>query len=111
MKLRAVLKMLVCGADLPDERDDWYNIKPDGSYKVRLCFMSEDETWVETYPEHPILIPWYDSTVESFGPEGDVLEVFIDYDEYLKKKVLETGEWKGADEDEGGHPFGKNDHE
>lgn len=96
MNLRDVLEKIVCTETLPDERDDWYNIKSDTIYKVKICFMSEDETHVLTYPEHPILIPWYGCEVESFEPEGETLVIWLDYESYLKKKVLEMGEWKAG---------------
>ena len=96
MTLREVLEKLASTESLPDELDDWYNIKPNSGYNVKLCFMAEEETYVTTYPEHPILIPWYDCTVASIEPEENVLCIWLDYEGYLKKKVLETGEWKAG---------------
>lgn len=81
-RLRDVLEALLGSAEpLPDEWESGFeDIRPDSSYTVRLCFMCEKETWVRTYPAHPLLIPWYDCMVTSITPEGDdELAIWLDY--------------------------------
>lgn len=97
-KLRDVLE-LICGSSEPLP-DTWVNgfenIKPDSTYMVCLCFMCEEETWVKTYPTHPLLIPWYDCMVVSITPtDEDTLEIWLDYEPFVKNMI-------GLKEDEDG---------
>lgn len=43
----------------------------DVTYKVSIRYMSEEETWINTYPSHPILRAVYDKEVDSLDPEQD----------------------------------------
>ena len=84
--LRQVLQLLDSCQPLPDEwtSGDYSDIRPRSSYKVCLCFMCEEETWVRTYPGHPILIPWYGCLVTSISPqEDDTLEIWLDYGKHI----------------------------
>lgn len=51
---------------------------PETVYAVTLCFEVEEETWVETYPENPILVPWYECEVTAILPsdEPNTLKIF-----------------------------------
>ncbi len=97
-KLRDVLELLLGSSEpLPDTWVKGFeNITPDSTYMVRLCFMCEEETWITTYPEHPLLIPWYDCMVTSVTPAGgDTLEIWLDYEPFVKNMI-------GLKEDEDG---------
>ena len=61
---------------------------PETVYAVTLCFEVEEETWVETYPENPILVPWYECEVTAILPsdEPNTLKIFINYEKYLLEK-------------------------
>lgn len=101
MKLREVLKA-VAPYDLPDEMD-WQNgdvdFRSQTVFKVNICTMSEEETWTTTYPENPILIPWYGAEVYGINPsdEEHTLDIWIKHDEYVRKHLKE---WKDGDGDE-----------
>lgn len=86
MKLRDILAL--CNSSLPDGRlMGFENILPEGDENVRLCFMSEKETHIETYSSHPVLIPWYDCEVDSIGVDDDTLEIWLDYVPYWQKMI------------------------
>ena len=83
IKLKNILSLILNNDPLPDKWADWEDIRPTTVFKVRLRFMSEEETTVETYPEHPFLIPWYDCPVTAISPEGDALEIWLAYTAFL----------------------------
>lgn len=84
--LREVLELL--DSSLPDKYQySFEDIRPDGAEDVRICFMSESETWIETYATHPMLIPWYDCEVDSVGAEGDALNIWLDYVPFWKQMI------------------------
>lgn len=72
---------------------------PHSVYRVQICFMSEEETWVNTYPTSPILIPWYDCEVCGVQPSDKkyTLEIWLNDEQY----VLDKGwlELKGEEHD------------
>ena len=88
MILYEVLKLLNRADEMPDKilnHDD--NILPVGSVKIRLCFMCEEETWIETYPSHPVLIPLYNYPVLNIRPtDENVLEIWIDYMKWYEER-------------------------
>ena len=100
-KLRDVLEL--CDRCLPDTWISGYDdIRPDGAENVRLCFMAEQETHIETYVTHPLLIPWYDCEVESIGVDDDVLEIWLDFEPFWKKMIgkgEDYGQERGTTED------------
>lgn len=90
LKEKATLRdvLALCDRTLPDGWVQGYdNILPDGAENIRLCFMSEQETHIETYVTHPILIPWYDCEVDSIGVDDDFLEIWLDYVPFWKKMI------------------------
>lgn len=85
MTLYDVLKLMQPDKEMPHDILRYgENILPNSSYSIKLCFMAEEETWITTYPEHPILIPLYDYPVTSIAPSGDCLEIWIDYMTWFK---------------------------
>ena len=62
--------------------------RPDSVFKVAICFMCEEETWITTYPENEILIPWYDCEVTAISPSSEkyTLEIWLKDIKYLKEK-------------------------
>lgn len=90
LKLRDVLEVLLGSSEpLPDKWIKGFeDIRSDSSYMVRLCFMCEEETWVRTYPAHPLLIPWYDCMVTAISPEGeDELAIWLDYVPFVNNLI------------------------
>lgn len=59
-------------------------------YRVCICFMCEEETWVTTNIENEILVPWYDCEVKAISPssEKNTLEIWLEDIKYLKEKFL-----------------------
>lgn len=57
-------------------------------YRVQICFMSEEETWVNTYPTNPILIPWYDCEVYGIEPSDQhrTLNIWLKDEQYVLDK-------------------------
>ena len=84
--LRELLVAMEPSELLPDEWENVDNFLPQSVYKIRLCFMSEEETWIETYRNHVILVPWYDCKVYGFNASGDefTMDVWLKYEEYIK---------------------------
>lgn len=67
--------------------DDEINFLPNTSFKICLSFMAEESTWITCNIEHAILIPWYDCKVTAINPMGDdVIQVWLDYSNYLKDR-------------------------
>lgn len=84
MKLIDILELY--SQEMPNlEHTNWDDIRPDNDVrKITLCFMCEQETWVTTYPEHPILIPFYECEVESIDVvEENTLRVWLSYEKYM----------------------------
>lgn len=76
--------------------------RPDSIYKVTLCFMCEEETWVTTYPENEILIPWYECEVAAISPsdEPNTLEIWLKSAKYLKEKFSQWLYFEEAADDQ-----------
>ena len=90
VNLFQVLAILASGpmpGDLfPD--NDWKDITPEGPERVELAFMCEEETHIRTYPEHPILVPWYGCTVTSISvDEPNVLTIWIEWEQTYQEKA------------------------
>lgn len=87
--LRELLMAMVPEEPLPDEWEEWDDFRPQSVYKILLCFMSEEETWIEAYRDHVMLIPWYDCKVLGFyaGDEKYTMQVWLAYDEYIPKLI------------------------
>lgn len=84
--LRELLMAMEPSELLPDEWEVWDNFKNRSVFRIRLCFMAEEETWIEAYRDHIILIPWYDCKVYGFNASDEkfVLDVWMKYEEYIK---------------------------
>lgn len=83
--LRDVLEHYTVGWKLPDDREEWDDIRPPaGLHRVELAFMLEDETHITTYAEHPMLIPWYDCPVIAFDAiENDTLRIWLEWKTWI----------------------------
>lgn len=104
MTLRDVLKAVAPFA-LPDEMDWQKNevdFRPQSVSRVNICTMCEEETWTRTYPENPLLIPWYGADVYGITPsdEDHTLDVWIKHEEYVRRhlKAWKDGGGHGMDE-------------
>ena len=76
--LRELLIAMSPESPLPSEWQCWDDIRPGSVFRIMLCFMSEEETWIECYRNHPILIPWYDCKVIGFNAaENNTLNVWL----------------------------------
>lgn len=63
-----------------------FDTRPQSGFKVTLCFMCEEETWVTVSTYSEILIPWYGCRVKSIQPDpdhDDSICVWLDDTEYL----------------------------
>lgn len=86
LTLREVLTAMIPEEPLPDEWDSWDDFRPQSVFKIMLCFMSEEETWIEAYRDHVILIPWYDCKVTGFyADEKYTMNIWLDYEDYISK--------------------------
>lgn len=88
MKLRDVLYKIAGKGYLPlPVIDKEIHIGHDTCFNIRLMIDVDD--YVEFDVQSPLLIPWYDCYVDSFAPcETNTLEVWIDWQEYLKKYYI-----------------------
>lgn len=63
-----------------------FDTRPQSCYKVTLCFMCEEETWITVSTYSEILIPWYGCHVKSIQPDSDHADaicVWLDDADYL----------------------------
>ena len=61
--------------------------RPQSVYKVSICFMCEEETWLTTNIANEILVPWYDCEVTSISPSDKyTIEIWLKDIKYLKEK-------------------------
>ena len=97
MTLRDVLEQVNDG-NLPDKWSKWDDIRPQSVFEVCLCFMSEEETWILAYPEHPILIPFYDCEVCGIQPDKEhVLNIWLKHETYMPKLMKRLRREDGTD--------------
>lgn len=85
MKLLDVLKM-IDKDNVPFSKIVNEDIMPNSVFKVNICYMCEEETWIKTYASHPILVPLYDAIVTAFSPgDENTLDIWIHRDHWLSK--------------------------
>ncbi len=87
--LRELLAAMEPAEPLPDKWERWGDIRPGSVYKILLCFMCEEETWIECYRDHVILIPWYECKVLGFnaGDKPNTLQVWLDYANFIERVI------------------------
>lgn len=86
--LRELLVAMKPEEQLPDEWEKWEDFRPKSVFRINLCFMSEEETWIYAYRDHVMLIPWYDCKVIGFdADEKFTMNVWLDYEDYLPKLI------------------------
>lgn len=86
MALREILVLLEGENEMPDNMTKFDNILPGSIFRVNICFMSEEETWINTYAAHPVLIPWYGCQVGGIQPAGNsTLNIWLNYEPFLEK--------------------------
>lgn len=86
MKLIDLLK-LIDREYFPPVMDEFglYTI-PQSVWKVTICFMAEEETWLTCNIQNEILVPWYQCEVKSITPgEKDTLEIWLDNINFIKE--------------------------
>lgn len=88
VNLYDVLRLLNYDEDMPDallERDP-ESYLPYNHTNIKLCFMSEEETWISTYSGHPILILLYSYPVTKISPIKDnEIEIWMDVDLWYRE--------------------------
>lgn len=59
--------------------------RPQSVFRVSICFMAEEETWITCPIESEILVPWYRCEVKAFQPAETnyTLEVWLRDIDYL----------------------------
>ena len=87
MKLIDILKLIENHYDFESDmpvKD--YDIRPESSFKIQLCFMVEEETWIEVPTTHPILRQYYYADINAIYPYAeDVLAVWINEKDWFGK--------------------------
>ncbi len=71
-----------------EDKDGDFDTRPDTVYRVTICFMCEEETWLTCNIQNEILVPWYDCEVRSINPDDDnenSICVWLKDEAYLKK--------------------------
>ena len=77
---------------------------PSSPFKLMICFMCEEETWIEVSTYSPILVPWYDCEVASIEPyDHDVIQVWLDSDVFLYTYYKKFLRIKNIDDDNETH--------
>lgn len=58
--------------------------RPQSVFRVNICFMAEEETWINCNIQNEILIPWYDCEVSSAYPDEDcTMNIWLEDKDYL----------------------------
>ena len=68
------------------------DIRSDTSEKVMLCFMAEDETWVELSVNHPMLIPFYDCECYAIEGYDKGIKAWLKYEQYIEDMLTDWWE-------------------
>ena len=74
-----------------DHNNHGYSIdcRPQSSYKIAICFMCEEETWITVSTYSAILIPWYDCEVNGIIPiDEDTIGVWLKTEEFLMERLF-----------------------
>lgn len=62
-------------------------------FKVNICFMAEEETWITCDITSPILIPWYDCLVTSMYPETEeITNIWLEHESYIINNFIDNVE-------------------
>lgn len=88
MTLLDVLKLMGDGMFPPTLEINKYSkdidTRPLTSYKVTICFMCEEETWLTCNIQNEILVPWYDCEVKAIEPgDDDSIMIWLNHIDYL----------------------------
>lgn len=97
MTLKQLLKMIECGDDdfipiirVHDNGRKELDCRPNSVFKVTICPMCEEETWVTFSTSSSLLVPWYECEVQSISPEDDeTIQVWLKDDDFLLKNYPE----------------------
>lgn len=90
MKLIEILKLI--DEEITPFLYDEYGIdsRPNSIFKVTICFMCEEETWITCNVKNEILIPWYDCHVSGIRASNeDTIEIWLKDEKYIKEKFPE----------------------
>lgn len=68
------------------------DLHSDISDMVTLCFDSDDDTWIESPINHPVLIPWYDCNVYAIEGYEKGIKAWLDYDQYTEDMLSDWWE-------------------
>ena len=60
------------------------DLRSDISDRVTLCFMAEDETWIELPVNHPMLIPFYDCECYAIEGYDRGIKAWLEYEDYIE---------------------------
>lgn len=86
MTLLDVLKMIESDYFPPKIVNGCLDTRPNSIWRVCICFMSEEITWLTCNIQNEILIPWYLCEVKSFQPgDKNTLEIWLDHVNFIKK--------------------------
>ena len=88
MKLIDVLKTISGDLFPPtlEIKGNCIDTRPQSIYKVAICFMCEEETWITCNIQNEILIPWYDCEVHAFEPGEDyTLQIWLKHIGYVQE--------------------------
>lgn len=94
MKLKELLKMIECGEDdfipvikVSDHNRKELDCSPNSVFKVTICPMCEEETWVTFSTSSSLLVPWYECEVHSIAPEDDeTIQVWLKDADFLLRR-------------------------
>ena len=71
------------------------NSIPQSIFKVNICFMAEEETWITCNIQNEILIPWYDCEVSSAYPDMSfTMNIWLKDAEYLNNNYSNHIQYK-----------------
>lgn len=86
MKLIEILK-LIDNEIAPFVLDEFgIDSRPNSVFKVTICFMCEEETWITCNIKNEILIPWYECYVSAICPgDNNTIEIWLKDEEYIQE--------------------------
>ena len=95
MKLKELLRLIESDDEfiprvIEHEGHKSIDCRPNSVFKVTICPMCEEETWVTFSTSSSLLVPWYECDVHSITPKDDeTIQVWLVDDDFLLRNYSE----------------------
>lgn len=89
MKLKELLRLIESDDEfiprvIEDNGHKSIDCRPNSIFKITICPMCEEETWLTLSIYHPILVPWYSCEVYGITPlDDESIQVWLKDSDFL----------------------------